>query len=108
MKKIRAELLRRECKVHHMTVSRRLSREFKLKSYKPAKKPRLTPAMKAKRLAFALKHRHWTTAQWGRVLFSDEYTIQQFVVHKRRVRRPQGNRYDNKYTISTMKHPQIR
>ena len=38
MKKIKAELLRRGRKVSHMTVSRRLSKEFNLKSYKPAKK----------------------------------------------------------------------
>ena len=56
MKKIKAELLRRGRKVSHMTVSRRLSKEFNLKSYKPAKKPRLTPAMKAKRLQFANNH----------------------------------------------------
>ena len=41
MKKIKAELLRRGRKVSHMTVSRRLSKEFNLKSYKPAKKPGL-------------------------------------------------------------------
>ena len=85
MIKIRDELLRKRSKVSHMTVSRCLSKEFKLKSYKPAKKTRL--AMKAKRVAFALKHRHWATAQWGRVIFSDESTLQQFVVHKRLVRR---------------------
>ena len=56
MKKIKAEFLRRGRKVSHMTVSRRLSKEFNLKSYKPAKKPRLTPAMKAKRLQFANNH----------------------------------------------------
>ena len=64
MKKIKAELLRRGRKVSHMTVSRRLSKEFNLKSYKPAKKPSLTwfftPAMKAKRLQFANNHQRWT------------------------------------------------
>ena len=87
-----------------MTISRRLSREFNLKSYKPARKPRLTPVMKAKRLAFA-KHCDWTIQQWSKVLFSDESTFQQFVVRKRHVRRPPGKRYDDKYTVSTMKHP---
>ena len=50
MKKIRAELLRRGRRISHMTVSRRFSKEFDMKSYKPAKKLRLTAAMKAKRL----------------------------------------------------------
>ena len=68
-KKIRAELLRRDRRINHMTVSRRLSKKFNLKSYKPAKKPRLTAAMKAKRLQFANNHQHWTAEQWGKVLF---------------------------------------
>ena len=38
MKKIRAKLLHRGRQISHMTVSRRLSKEFNLKSYKPAKK----------------------------------------------------------------------
>ena len=100
MKKIRAELLRRG-RISHMTVSRRLSKEFNLKSYKP----RLTAAMKAKRLQFANNHQHWTAEQWGKVLFSDESTFQQFVVRKRHVRRPTGKRFDERYTISTVKHP---
>ena len=80
MKKIRAELLRIGRRISHKTVSRRLSKEFNMKSYKPAKKPRLTGAMKAKRLQFANNHQHWTAKQWGKVLFSDESTFQQFVV----------------------------
>ena len=62
MKKIRAELLRRGYQISHMTVSRRLSKEFNLKSYKPAKKPRLTAAMTAKRLQLA-NNQHWTAEQ---------------------------------------------
>ncbi|KAG1696946.1 Transposable element Tcb2 transposase [Nymphon striatum] len=103
--KVRAALLEREVTVDRMTISRRLSREFGLKSYKPANKLRLTPAMKVKRLAFATKHQDWTPAQWGKVMFSDESTVQQFIVRKRHVRRPRGTRFNEKYTISTMKHP---
>ena len=105
MKKIRAELLRRGRRISHMTVSRRLSKEFNLKSYKPAKKPKLTANMKTKRLQFANNHQHWTAEQWGKVLFSDESTFQQFVVRKRHVRRPTGKRFDERYTIPTVKHP---
>ena len=98
-------MLRRGCKVSHMTVSRRLSKEFNLKSYQPAKKPRLTPAMKAKRLQFANNHQRWTAQEWQNVLFSDESTFQQFAVRKSYVRRPPGKRFDDRYTISSMKHP---
>ena len=96
MKKIKAELLRRGRKVSHMTVSRRLSKEFNLKSYKPAKKPRLTPAMKAKRLQFANNHQRWTAQEWQNVLFSDESTFQQFAVRKSYVRRPPEKRLSSK------------
>ena len=69
MKKIKAEFMRRGRRISHMTVSRRLSKEFDMKSYKPAKKLRLTAAMKAKRLQFANNHQHWTAEQWEKVLF---------------------------------------
>ena len=90
--KIRGALVERGVSVSRMTVSRRLSQEFIPKSRKPARKPRLTPAIKAKRLAFAKKHPNWMTKEWGKVMFSDESTMQQFVVRKRHVRRPRGTR----------------
>ena len=101
IKKIRAELLRRGCQINHMIAFRRLSKEFNLKSYKPAKKPRLTAPMKAKRLQFSSNHQHWTAGKWGKVFFSDKSTFQQFVVQKRHVRRPTGKRFDERYTIPT-------
>ena len=103
--KVRAALLERGVIVGRMTVHRLLSREFGLKSCKPARKLHLTPAMKAKRLAFAKKHQNWTPAQWSKVMFSDEYMLQQFVVRKRHVGRSRGTRFNEKYMISTMKHP---
>ena len=104
-KKVHANLLRKGTDVSISTVSRRLSKEFGLKSYKPAKKSKLTPIMKKKRLAFAKKHFHWTADNWGKVLFSDESTFQQFVVRHKHVRRPVEKRFDKKYTSATMKHP---
>ena len=53
--KIRAILLAKGADVSQRTVSRRLVKDFGLKSRKPAKKPRLTSANEAKRLAFAQK-----------------------------------------------------
>jgi len=43
--------------------------------------------------------------QWGKVMFSDDSSLQQFVVRQRHVRRPRGTRFNEKCTISTMKHP---
>ena len=47
-KKIRSALLLKGTVASTATVKRRLADEFGLKAYKPAKKPRLTPSMKAK------------------------------------------------------------
>src|SRR5882762_5207293 len=39
------------------------------------KKPLLSPAHRKKRLAFALKHQHWTVEDWKKVIWSDETKI---------------------------------
>ena len=86
------------------TVKRRLTKDFGLKAFKPAKKPYLTPAMKLKRLNFAKKHINWSREQWSRVIFSDESCIQQFGSRKHSVWRPVGKRFDEKKKQQTMKH----
>ena len=91
--------------VHRTTIGRRLVNEFSLKSHKPVEKPRLIEAMKAKRVIFANKSADWSEKQWGKVLFSDESTIQQFGSRKQQVRRPVGTRFEERYTVATMKHP---
>ena len=91
--------------VHRTTIGRRLVNEFGLKSHKPVEKPRLTEAMKAKRVIFANKSADWSEKQWVNVLFSDESTIQQFDIRKQQVRRPVGTRFEVRYTVATMKHP---
>ena len=81
--------------------------KFGLKACKPARKPQLTPPplMKKKRLSFAKARRSWTSEDWGKVLFSDECSAQQFSVRVQHVWRPSGERYHEKYTVSTVKHP---
>ena len=58
--KIRSVLLAKGADISRRTVSRRLVIDFGLKARKPAKKPRLTPAIKAKRLGVTKKHAKWT------------------------------------------------
>ena len=72
---------------------------------KPARKTKLTPAMKKKHLLMALQPKDWTSAQWSKVLFLDESSVQQFGARKRNVHRPSGIRFDEKNTRQTMKHP---
>ena len=77
-KRIWAELGETGSRISKRTISHRLTNKFSLKSWKPARKPRLAPAMKLKRLQLAKKYKDWTSQQWSRVLFSNETTIQQF------------------------------
>ena len=79
--------------------------EFGLKSYRPARKPRLTKTMKKKQLDFAKRHAGWNTEMWKRVLFSDESSVKQFSVRRYRVWRRAESRYEEKYTVPTVKHP---
>jgi hypothetical protein len=46
-----------------------------LKAVTKKKKPLLSPVHRKKRLAFALKHQHWTVEDWKRVIWSDETKI---------------------------------
>ena len=46
-----------------------------LKAITKKKKPLLSSAHRKKRLAFALKHQHWTVEDWKRVIWSDETKI---------------------------------
>ena len=100
---VKAEL---PVKVSARTVRRRLVDKFNLRSQLAAKKPLLTAAQTKKRIQFCKKYRNWTEEQWQNVLFSDESTFCQFGTHIHRVRRPPGKRFDARFTVATMKHPQ--
>lgn len=87
------------------TIRRRLANDFCLKSYKAARKPLLSQKNRKDRLTFCRLYENWTTEDWHKVLFSDESTVSQYATHLTRVRRPSGERYNQKYTIGTVKHP---
>ena len=42
-------------------------REFNFRAYRPTKKPKLTPAMLKKRLAWGKKYQRWTVKDWRKV-----------------------------------------
>ena len=96
--KIRAALMIRGVGASDINVSRRLSKEFGLKSYKPAKKTVIDTAHEGHTPVFAKKYLHYTQSQRDNVMFSNESTFRLFVEHTRHVRRPPGKRYNEKYT----------
>ena len=86
------------------TIQRRL-REVGLKAYRARKKPRLTQQHRRKRFEFAMKHRHWTVADWSNVVFSDESRFQLFRNDGRPfVRRRVGEGYRDDCVCPTLKH----
>ena len=55
------------------------------------------------------KKRDWTlpdviATEWKKVLFCDEFTMQQCVPHHIHIRWPLGKRVHKKYVVATMKH----
>uniref|UniRef100_A0A2A4K502 Tc1-like transposase DDE domain-containing protein n=1 Tax=Heliothis virescens TaxID=7102 RepID=A0A2A4K502_HELVI len=86
------------------TVQRRLAEEG-LTGHRPAKKPRLTVAMKKKRLAWAREHRHKTVEDWSKVCFSDESSFEILADKSSFVRRRPGEKYHPDCIVEKVKHP---
>ena len=103
-KKIGAALLLKSTNVCCTIASRRLVHDFNLKAFKPGKKPCLSPAIKAKRLAFAKQYEDWNEARWSKVFFLDKFTIQQFAQRKWTVCRPIKTQFNDRYTQATVIH----
>jgi transposase len=91
-------------KVSRDTIRRRLRNKFGLTAHRPSRKPLLSAKNIRDRLAFCRKYSSWSPAQWQSVLFSDESTIRQFHNPTQFIRRPSGARYDDHYTIPSVKH----
>lgn len=68
-KKINPVLIQNSRNVSSPTVARCLRFQFYLKSFEPTRKPRVTAAMKSKRLKFA-KQETWTAGNWYDLIFS--------------------------------------
>ncbi len=92
--------------VSERTIQHHLQKTLDLPSRSAAQKPLLTPKMIKKRLAFCRQYKNWTEADWAKVMYSDESTFRCIRSIKSRVRRPKGsNRFDPRYTSTTVKHP---
>lgn len=66
------------------TVQRRL-RKMQCRAVMPRRVPKLTEAMKRKRLAFARAHQDWSSDKWSLVAFSDESLFECKAAEKRKV-----------------------
>ncbi len=81
------------------TVGRRLD-EAGLPSRVAARKRHYTDDERRKRLSFAHGYSRWTAEDWERVIFADEVTVEGDGRQRHiRVRRPDGHRFDSKYTV---------
>ena len=89
------------------SIRRILLEDLELKSYVAAKKPLLTKRMKQNRIKFARKYLRWTPQMWRKCVYTDESSFETSIgCGYRRVRRKHGeNRYQEKFTKKTTKHP---
>ena len=88
------------------TVRRRLSQQFGLRAYRPAKKPLLSKKNIRDRLNFCRKYESYTPEDWNKVLFSDETNVYLFHSTAPYIRRPASQRYNKRYCVRTVKHPE--
>ena len=80
------------------TVNQRLD-EAGLPSRIAAHKRHYTDAQRRARLSFAHGYRHWTEEDWESVIMADQKTFEGAGRDRQqRVRRPDGHRFDEKYT----------
>lgn len=103
-KKLRTVLEDQGINISLRTLKRR-SYEQGFKCRRPLKKPKLTPAMIKKRLAWAKNHSAFSQADWNKVVFSDESTFEILADKARFVRRRSGEQHKPECTVSTVKHP---
>ncbi|CAG4962521.1 unnamed protein product [Parnassius apollo] len=86
------------------TVRRKL-KELDFKACRPARKPKLTAAMKAKRLKWAKQWQDKDVDFWRSVCFSDESTFEILQNKAQYVRRRHGEKFHPDCVVPTVKYP---
>lgn len=74
-------------------------------AHRPRCKPKLTPAMRRKRLQWCRDHQNWTTEDWLNVGFSDESTFQILTDKTQYIRRLPSEEFHPECLRPTVKHP---
>lgn len=88
------------------TIREVAQKKLSMRAVKAVSKPLLTKLQIRKRLAFCKRVKNWTTADWEKVLWSDESSFALFQNARQYVRRRRGaNPHDPKYTKAAVKHP---
>lgn len=80
-------------------------RKYGLKGRIAAKKPFLTKVNKKKRFQYCNERRHWNNIDWSKYIFSDEVKLSAGFRTRQYVRRPTGDRLNDKYTVKKVKFP---
>ena len=83
-----------------------LSKRLRMPCRRSTKKPLLTEKIKQARLKFCEQYINWGYEECSKVMCSDESTFCTIRSRSKSIRRPMGsNRYDPKYIVKTVKHP---
>ena len=87
------------------STTRRRLKAAQLFGRRPSKKPLVSIKNRKARLEFAKKHLLWTPKEWSKVLWSDESKYLLFGNDGvNYVRRPNGEKFNIKYQLPTVKH----
>ncbi len=91
------------------TIHPALQEHLKTPGRVAALKPLLTEEMKKRRLAFCNNTKDWAEADLSTVLYSDKSMFRCIRATRSRVRRPIGsNRFASRFTVTTIKHQELR
>ena len=88
------------------TIQHRLQKGSENAMSSTTKKRLIIKVMMKKRILFCNIYKHWTIADWRKVMFCNASTSRLVLRGYKLVRRPSGvSRYDSMYIIKTVKHP---
>ena len=88
------------------SIRRIILKKLHLRGFKPARKPLLTARMRSKHLQWCKERRNWSIDQWFKIMWSDESVIRFFSNYSSFMRCKVCCRYEAKFIVPAVKHPQ--